>query len=509
VACNSPDGGPDPILLLAALLRAVAGGADGEHGAVAWRGLAALADQADAPNASRPAELAALRSAPQAWAPAKALARVFLAREAVDSEFRRDLRRWRRGLGGLEDWARASVAPTSPAGDPPAGPRTGHARRPAGRRWLLAGLLAAAVFSAATWISGALVLPLVLASSADRWVIASALGVAVAAVVAVWSPSWAGPLGSEEPTGTGTGTPLHLEGVGITAGNDQIVSVGGNVVNIHIKNSILVAIVVVALVVASVLLVTRPGSAPAGNIGAGNLASGSRLASPAAAARDEKDAAAAGPVQASAYWCCRLSEDKAHDYYWPRSPAAFIAAARWRPGTPRILATLPGTVPVTPSVEISIQTSSDDEILIAGLRVVMRSRHPSDPRAGLVVEQGCGGCGGASSARYFDTDLDSAAPVVKSEGARATYYHISKDDSEVFVLNFADATYDCVFDLELDWVAHGKNGETLLDNNGKHFHIAGSSGHPWYREFDPGNGPVYLVSSPQSGLRLQHPVPGR
>jgi hypothetical protein len=47
------------------------------------------------------------------------------------------------------------------------------------------------VFSAGTVICGLLVLPLVLRSPADRWVVASALGVAIAALAALWGASWA------------------------------------------------------------------------------------------------------------------------------------------------------------------------------------------------------------------------------------------------------------------------------------------------------------------------------
>ncbi len=58
-------------------------------------------------------------------------------------------------------------------------------------RWLVAGLVTAAVFGGATWICGAYLLPPVMASSADRWVVAAGLGVAVAAFAALWGKWWA------------------------------------------------------------------------------------------------------------------------------------------------------------------------------------------------------------------------------------------------------------------------------------------------------------------------------
>lgn len=69
-------------------------------------------------------------------------------------------------------------------------------------RWWVAGLVVVAAFGAATWVSGVFVLPLVMKSEADRWVVAAGLGVAVAALVALWGQSWAtresaGELGTE------------------------------------------------------------------------------------------------------------------------------------------------------------------------------------------------------------------------------------------------------------------------------------------------------------------------
>jgi hypothetical protein len=58
-------------------------------------------------------------------------------------------------------------------------------------RWLLAGLVTVAAFVAAAWLSGALVLPLFLTSSGDRWALASGIGGATAVIVAAWGQWWA------------------------------------------------------------------------------------------------------------------------------------------------------------------------------------------------------------------------------------------------------------------------------------------------------------------------------
>ena len=53
-------------------------------------------------------------------------------------------------------------------------------------RWLVAVVVTVAAFGVSLWLCGALLLPLVLKSGADRWVVAAGLGVAVAALTALW-----------------------------------------------------------------------------------------------------------------------------------------------------------------------------------------------------------------------------------------------------------------------------------------------------------------------------------
>jgi hypothetical protein len=58
-------------------------------------------------------------------------------------------------------------------------------------RWSVAGLVTIAVFVVTTWLCGALALPHVLKDPAARWGIAGALGVALAALAALWGHSFA------------------------------------------------------------------------------------------------------------------------------------------------------------------------------------------------------------------------------------------------------------------------------------------------------------------------------
>ena len=60
-------------------------------------------------------------------------------------------------------------------------------------RWCVAGLITALVFGLVTWVAGAFVLERLMKSDADRWVVAAGLGVAVAALAALWGHSWTTP----------------------------------------------------------------------------------------------------------------------------------------------------------------------------------------------------------------------------------------------------------------------------------------------------------------------------
>jgi hypothetical protein len=58
-------------------------------------------------------------------------------------------------------------------------------------RWWVAALVTVAAFSLSTWICGALVLPPMMKNPAVRWGVAAGLGVAMAALAALWGHSYA------------------------------------------------------------------------------------------------------------------------------------------------------------------------------------------------------------------------------------------------------------------------------------------------------------------------------
>jgi hypothetical protein len=98
-------------------------------------------------------------------------------------------------------------------------------------RWWIAGLVTAAAFAVATWVAGEYALSLVMRSAADRWVVAAGLGVAVAALAAMWGQSWATRQTDVEPDATAAGERSIIAGQDISG----IASTGDHTTNIQHK----------------------------------------------------------------------------------------------------------------------------------------------------------------------------------------------------------------------------------------------------------------------------------
>jgi hypothetical protein len=69
-------------------------------------------------------------------------------------------------------------------------------------KWSAAVAVTIAAFAAAAWIGGVLILPIVIKDSGTRWGLAGALGVAMAALAALWGHSFATAEASETDSGS-------------------------------------------------------------------------------------------------------------------------------------------------------------------------------------------------------------------------------------------------------------------------------------------------------------------
>ncbi|MFE9429093.1 hypothetical protein ACFYNO_39800 [Kitasatospora sp. NPDC006697] len=91
-------------------------------------------------------------------------------------------------------------------------------------RWVVAGAVTVAAFAVPTWLCGAVALPGVLADPASRWAVASALGVALAALAALWGHGFATRPREEGPV---PGPAVQAPGLAVQASGPRAVAIGG------------------------------------------------------------------------------------------------------------------------------------------------------------------------------------------------------------------------------------------------------------------------------------------
>jgi hypothetical protein len=130
-------------------------------------------------------------------------------------------------------------------------------------------------------------------------------------------------------------------------------------------------------------------------------------------------------------------------------------------------------------VDITSQTSSKEAVLLVGMRVLVLQR-TAPPATGIAVAEG--GCGTGVDVRPFRTDLNKTDSPIIAEAAPPSAmtnspghppvtfpYKISPNDPEVFELTLKNTTCFCAFAVEIDWVAAGKAGKTILSDGGQGF----------------------------------------
>ncbi|MFF7216915.1 hypothetical protein ACFZAU_41465 [Streptomyces sp. NPDC008238] len=127
------------------------------------------------------------------------------------------------------------------------------------------------------------------------------------------------------------------------------------------------------------------------------------------------------------------------------------------------------------TLQVTAQAPSQAAVLLMGLRLVNVKRLPM-PNGGTYSSYGQ--CGGDQATRSYRAVLDSQPPTISSVAAgdfEATIepvpprYKISDTDPEVFEVFITNTTCLCTFSIAVDWVAAGKPGTTLINNDGKGF----------------------------------------
>lgn len=151
------------------------------------------------------------------------------------------------------------------------------------------------------------------------------------------------------------------------------------------------------------------------------------------------------------------------------------------------------------NLDVTIQGRSSVQTILTGIQFVVAQRSSKAIKGGLVKRL----CGGPMDARYMVVNLDSKpAKIVTSvrdpfpapsgepwQGTPVEFpYYVTSTSAEVFKI-VAYTQGDVSWYAELNWSANGKNGQTVISDDGKPFETAVASratdvynfnGHNWY-----------------------------
>ncbi|MEV0695438.1 hypothetical protein [Streptomyces sp. NPDC050388] len=141
-------------------------------------------------------------------------------------------------------------------------------------------------------------------------------------------------------------------------------------------------------------------------------------------------------------------------------------------------------LPTGSSVEVTVQNPTGKAIVLTRLEVSVKNR--TEPPARSLVNVGSG-CGGDLPVRQLSVDLDASEPrFIPQEndglGNRTPDfpYKISANDPEVFMLSGYSSKL-IEWTATFHWVADGKEGKTVIDNEGHPFlSYSNTSAHYWF-----------------------------
>jgi hypothetical protein len=153
-------------------------------------------------------------------------------------------------------------------------------------------------------------------------------------------------------------------------------------------------------------------------------------------------------------------------------------------------------------VQVTILGRSAEPVILTNLRVRIVSRR--FPLRGTHITYGPIGEGVFE--RYLSVNLDSSPPKItdsvdqrflvegdpKDEKPVRFPYKVSQTDPEVFYIAVNTKKCDCTWIAELFWTTRGKNGSTIIDDNGRPFRVTSS-----------GNSASYYSNDGQTFVRTQ------
>lgn len=181
----------------------------------------------------------------------------------------------------------------------------------------------------------------------------------------------------------------------------------------------------------------------------------------------------------------------------PPLPADETGVEQWVSETGAIDSYAVGSAALT-NLQVTIQSSSSTQTILTGIDFVVVRRRTGTIQGGLVAD----GAAGPTDFRYIEVNLDSKPPKIiasypnylagssdppwERTPVRFPYF-VTDTSSEIF--NIVAYTHsDVTWYAELLWSVNGKNGDSIINDDGKPFETAagslasavyGFNGHTW------------------------------
>ncbi|MBB1246943.1 XRE family transcriptional regulator, partial [Streptomyces durbertensis] len=146
----------------------------------------------------------------------------------------------------------------------------------------------------------------------------------------------------------------------------------------------------------------------------------------------------------------------------------------------------------TTNVEVTVQGTGAESVVLKGLYVRVVDRRP--PLKWNAYNMGHG-CGGSLSPAVFTVDLDADRPQARprdgldlsanaGEGKRLPAprfpFRVSETEPQVLEVTAGTARHDADWYLELAWSSKGRSGTTRIDDAGRPFRTSGATDRPLY-----------------------------
>ncbi|MFF2730028.1 helix-turn-helix domain-containing protein [Streptomyces sp. NPDC058008] len=137
-------------------------------------------------------------------------------------------------------------------------------------------------------------------------------------------------------------------------------------------------------------------------------------------------------------------------------------------------------------LELTLQGSSGEAVVLRGLHVRVLARNGALARSAYSMGNGCGS---GITPQSFDIDLDDGRPRAKPVAgehagevvpAKDFPFRVSSTDVEVFNLDAHVEGHDVTWYLELEWTSGGRSGTLRIDDGGRPFRTSSLTARPEY-----------------------------